>query len=109
MTVDPEVPEVDVDGLAAAIAGGAPVFDVRQPDEYAEAHAPGAVLIPLATVPDHVDTFRADGPVYIICQSGGRSMRASEFLRSQGVDAINVAGGTKAWLAAGQPFESGAN
>ena len=109
MTIDPVVPEVDVASLATAIAEGAPVFDVRQPEEYAEAHAPGAVLMPLATVPDHVGKFPADGPVYIICQSGGRSMRASEFLRAQGVDAINVAGGTKAWLAASYPFETGAN
>ena len=109
MTIDPQVPEIDVAALATFLAGGATVIDVRQPDEYAESHAPGAQLIPLAIVPDNLDSFPSSGPVYIICQSGGRSMRASEFLRAEGIDAINVAGGTKAWLAAGHPFETGAS
>lgn len=102
-----DVPEIDVDTLAERRAEGAPLFDVREPDEYDEAHVPGAVLVPLATVPDSLATFPTDGQVLVICASGGRSKRAVEFLRSNGVDAINVAGGTKAWLAAGKPHERG--
>jgi rhodanese-related sulfurtransferase len=102
-----EVPEIDVDSLDEHKAHGAPVFDVREPDEYDEAHVPGAVLVPLATVPDSLAKFPTDGPVYVICASGNRSRRAAEFLRANGVDAVNVAGGTKAWLAAGKPHERG--
>ncbi|HEX7097284.1 MAG TPA: rhodanese-like domain-containing protein [Acidimicrobiales bacterium] len=102
-----DVPEIDVDELAARRLDGAPLFDVREPDEYAEAHVPGAVMVPLATVPDQLDRFSVPGPVYVICASGGRSKRAVQFLRSQGIDAVNVAGGTKAWLAAGHPYERG--
>ena len=41
---------------------GAPVIDVREPDEYTGGHVPGAVSIPLATVPEHLDDFRATMP-----------------------------------------------
>jgi rhodanese-related sulfurtransferase len=102
-----EVPEIDVDELEAQRAGGAVLFDVREPDEYEDAHVPGAVLVPLATVPDRLDDFPTDAPVYIVCASGGRSRRAAQFLRANGVDAVNVAGGTKAWLAAGKTHSQG--
>jgi rhodanese-related sulfurtransferase len=103
----PGVAEVDVAVLAAALDAGAFLLDVRRLEEYVEAHVPGAVLVPLATVPDALEQFPTDGPVYVICASGGRSRRASQFLRANGVDAVNVAGGTKAWLAAGKPHERG--
>lgn len=102
-----DIPEIDVDQLAELHATGARVFDVREPDEYQDAHVPGAVPVPLATVPDQLGVFPTDGPVYVICAAGGRSRRACEFLRANAVDAINVAGGTKAWLAAGHRAATG--
>ncbi len=63
----------------------------------------GAVLIPLATVPDRIDAFRGTSAAYVICRSGVRSLRACEFLAQQGVEAINVAGGMLAWIELGQP------
>jgi rhodanese-related sulfurtransferase len=103
-----DIPEIDVDELATQRAAGARVFDVREPDEYEAGHVPGAVPVPLATVPDQVGLFPSDGPVYVICAAGGRSMRACEFLRAQGVDAINIAGGTRAWITAGHAVATGA-
>ena len=102
-----DVPEIDVNELEARRAEGAVLFDVREPDEYEDAHVPGAVLVPLATVPEKLDDFPTEGPVYVICAVGGRSRRAAEYLRRTGVDAVNVAGGTKAWLAAGKPHSRG--
>src|SRR5688572_3553937 len=106
--------EVTVDELAALLeaapADGQPaprLIDVREPNEYATAHVPGAVLIPLGTVADNVDAFRGDGPVYVICARGGRSMTAAELVAEQGVDAVNVAGGTMAWIDAGHPVDAG--
>lgn len=95
------VPEIDVDELAKLHAEGVPIIDVRQPDEYVSGHVPGAVLIPLADVPERVEEFPDDQPVYVICRSGARSARAVEFLLNQGLDATNVAGGTLAWVAIG--------
>lgn len=43
--------ETDLTDLATAHAAGAVVVDVREPDEYAGGHVPGAVNIPLSQVP----------------------------------------------------------
>ncbi len=95
-------PEVDIDAFAAGRAAGVPVVDVRQPEEYEAFHVPGAKLIPLADVVARLGEIPTEGPVYVICQSGQRSLRAAEFYRSRGVEAYSVAGGTKAWMEAGR-------
>ena len=69
------VTEIEVNELAEQLQAGARLIDVREPDEYTAGHVPGAVSIPLATVPDHVDAFRGPDAVYVICQGGGRSRR----------------------------------
>ena len=96
-----EVPVIDIAEAARRVDAGVPVIDVREPDEYVEGHVPGAPLIPLATVPERVAEVPADGQVLVICKAGGRSMKAAEFLRAQGIDAVNIAGGTMAWIDAG--------
>lgn len=93
--------------LAERRAGGALLIDVRQPDEWEEFRAPGAVLIPLGEVPERVEEIPSVETVYVICRSGGRSAKAVEFLLAQGYDAVNVAGGSLAWQQAGFPVESG--
>jgi rhodanese-related sulfurtransferase/molybdopterin-guanine dinucleotide biosynthesis protein A len=103
-----DTPAIDIDTLSERMRDGAPVFDVRQPDEYEEARVPGVRLVPLDQVPDRVGEFPTDGEVYVICKSGGRSAKAVEFLRQHGVDAVNVSGGTMAWIEAGNPVDSGA-
>jgi rhodanese-related sulfurtransferase len=102
-----DVPEIDVETLEDLLAEGATLIDVREPDEYTEVHVPKAVLVPLATVPDSLGTIPTDGPVYVICKSGARSGRAVQWLRGQGVDATNVAGGTDAWVRTGKPQATG--
>ena len=101
------ISEISVDELVDRLADGARLIDVREPLEYEEAHVPGAVLVPLATVPDRVDAFQGDGPTYVICKSGGRSMRACEVVATHGVDAVNVAGGTWAWIDSGREYATG--
>ena len=101
------IPEVTVDELAGLLAGGARLVDVREPDEYAQARVPGAVLVPLGTVPEQVEAFRGEGPVYVICARGGRSLKAAEYVAEHGIDAVNVAGGTLAWIDAGHPVDAG--
>lgn len=102
------IAEITVDELAERLAAGARLIDVREPSEYEEARVPGAVLVPLGTVPDHVDAFRGEGPTYVICRSGARSMRACEFVAEHGVDVVNVAGGTMAWVTSGRDYATGA-
>jgi rhodanese-related sulfurtransferase len=101
------IAEIRVEELKPLSDAGAVVVDVRMPDEYAEAHLPGALLIPLPEIPERHDEIPAADTVYVICRSGARSMKACEFLAGAGRDAINVAGGTMAWLEAGYPAATG--
>jgi len=101
--------EIDVDELAAVLADDAAVrlIDVREVDEYESGHVAGARLVVLGTVPDNVDAFRGDGPACVICRSGARSMRACEFLADHGVEAVNISGGTLAWMTSGREVVTG--
>jgi rhodanese-related sulfurtransferase len=99
--------EISVEELDERRATGAALFDVRESDEYTEAHVPGAVLVPLSELTSRVPDFPEDRPLLLICRSGGRSMRAAEFLAEHGRDVTNIAGGTLAWIATGRPVVSG--
>ena len=102
-----DVPEISVAELEAVLAEGATVVDVREPEEYRVARVPGALLIPLSEVSDRLREIQTDSRVYVICAKGGRSMAAAEFLRAAGADAVNVKGGTDAWIEAGNTVQSG--
>lgn len=79
-----------------------PLIDVREADEFASGHVPWAVNMPLSELVARVHEI-PDGPVNIICQSGGRSARAAEYLEQQhGRQAMNVTGGTGQWIAEGR-------
>jgi rhodanese-related sulfurtransferase len=99
--------EISVEEVDERRLAGALLFDVRETDEYNEAHAAGAVLVPLSELPARVGDFPDDQPLLLICKSGGRSLRAAEFLAEHGRDVTNVAGGTMAWIAAGKPVVTG--
>jgi rhodanese-related sulfurtransferase len=85
-----------------AQASGAVLVDVREPDEWAAGHAPGAVHVPLGAVDDAIDRFEGQS-VLTVCRSGGRSTKAAEALAARGVQVRNVAGGMSAWAGAGLP------
>lgn len=99
---------VDVATLQADLAKGAVplLIDVRTPGEYASGHVPGAVNVPLDELASRVsDLGPAEREVYVVCQSGNRSAKASALLAAQGRHPVNVAGGTSAWRSAGFPVE----
>lgn len=104
---EPTEPEVDVDRLAEVAGAGAWVLDVRQPDEYEEGHVPGAHLIPLDELSTRHGEVPKDQEVYVVCGSGGRSAAATQALNGAGYRTVNVAGGTKGWIAAGNPVVTG--
>jgi rhodanese-related sulfurtransferase len=101
------ISEISIDALAEVLSTGARLVDVREVDEYQGGHIPGARLVVLGTVPDHIDAFRGEGPTYVVCRSGARSMRACEFLAEQGIETVNVAGGTMAWTLSGRDTVGG--
>lgn len=96
MTQEISVTDVDQQGV---------VLDVREPHEWAAGHIPGAVHIPLGEVPLRLGEI-PEGTVQVICLAGGRSLRAAEWLNENGREAINVAGGMKAWAQTGLPMEA---
>ena len=105
--MDGQIPEIDIEELAALLEGDIVLVDVRQPDEYVEARVPGVQLIPLPELPDRHDEIPEADTVYVICKLGGRSMKACEFLVGQGRTVVNVAGGTTAWIESGRSIDSG--
>lgn len=88
-------------------AGEAVVVDVREPDEYAAGHVPGALPIPMGQVAARLGEVPRGGTVYVVCASGNRSKAAAQTLEDAGVDAYSVAGGTKGWIERGNPVVTG--
>ena len=98
--------EIDQARFAAAHRDGAVVIDVREPSEYVAGHVPGARLIPLGQLPAHAADLPGNAPVYLVCATGNRSGAMADVLDATGYHAVNVVGGTAAWLRAGHPIES---
>jgi rhodanese-related sulfurtransferase len=102
------------EALAEVPAAGVPdeawLLDVREDDEWAAGHVPGATHIPLGQLGARTDELPRENQIYVICRSGMRSARAAQALTGAGWQALNVAGGMQDWAAAGRPMvtDSGA-
>ncbi len=98
---------IDIDTAKQMIAeGDVQIVDVRQPDEYAQGHVPGAMLIPLNTVMARIDQISADKDVILVCGVGERSAVAAEMAAAMGRTRLyNLEGGTTAWVKQGNPVE----
>lgn len=83
---------------ASVVGSDGQLVDVREPDEVATGTLPGAVNIPLGTLPGRVGELDPSRRVVLLCRSGGRSTQAAEFLTASGFgDVVNLAGGMLAW------------
>jgi len=80
-------------------AGDAPlIIDVREPDEYARGHIPGARLLPLGEVLARSRDLPTDQEIILVCRSGNRSGLAQEWLKAKGFRNVrNLAGGMQRW------------
>jgi rhodanese-related sulfurtransferase len=93
---------LNVDQVCELVKRQAPVvlLDVREQEEYAVVAIEGSTLIPLATL--ETEYVKLDLPkdkqVICICRSGRRSSMAAEFLRSKGIQAVNMEGGMRDWI-----------
>lgn len=67
------------------------LIDVR------EGHIPGAINLPLSQLSHKFEQLDKNKEYYLVCQRGGRSIRACQFLELKGYKVINVDGGTEAW------------
>ncbi len=76
------------------IPENASVVDVRQPEEFAEGHYPGAVNIPLGEIAQRMEEFKnMQTPIIAYCKSGGRSGMAASMLQQAGISEVHNAGG----------------
>jgi rhodanese-related sulfurtransferase len=103
------VPIASVATLAAASLRGERIVDVRDRHEYLSGHVPGAEWIPLPVIPLRLNAFAGNKPVWVVCESGNRSLQAAAYLSGHGVNAVTIAGGTSAWRSAGMPIRTGAS
>ncbi|MFC4854786.1 rhodanese-like domain-containing protein [Actinophytocola glycyrrhizae] len=101
-----QVPTVTVPDLPEPLPDDVTLLDVREPDEWAAGHAPGAVHIPMGELAERLGDLPADNEVYVVCRSGGRSARVTAYLNANGWDAKNVDGGMQSWAAAGRPMDA---
>jgi rhodanese-related sulfurtransferase len=76
------------------------LVDVRTPAEYSAGHIDQALNIDYnaPTFEQRIQTLDKTKPVYIYCQSGGRSSRAAKVMQSLGFQEIyDLQGGYLAW------------
>ena len=74
------------------------LIDVREPAEYEESHADGAINIPLGDILkvdfSKIDT---DKPIYVYCRSGKRAEQAKVILEQAGYKNVTNIGGLINW------------
>ena len=80
-------------------AGKAQAVDVREPDEFAVGHIPGAKLLPLGDVLTRAEEVMPDKTAQwlLYCRPGRRSAAAAQKLEAQGYTGLRDLGGILSW------------
>jgi Rhodanese-related sulfurtransferase len=111
MTMPPPIPTIDVGEAERRLREdptGSILLDVREPNEFVEVRAPGAVLLPTSVFMARIGELPPDRPLLVVCHVGGRSAAVTSYLIRIGrQDVVNVAGGMEAWARAGLPVRRG--
>ena len=108
MAAKARVQEVAVGDAVQAIRDAGVVIDVREADEFAAGHIPGAVHMSRGVLEFRLSGSPAlaarDLPIVLYCKSGGRAALAGCVLHDMGyLHVRSIAGGIDAWVASGQP------
>ena len=85
------------------------ILDVRNPNEFQEAHIAHAINIPVTEVAQHADELKKYDHVYIHCKRGGRARTALEALSQAGLNNLVCIGdaGMDVWIESGYPVVRG--
>ncbi len=82
------------------------LVDVREPEEWVGGHVPGAVHIPMNTIPDRHAEIPTDMPVVVICAHGVRSMQVAQYLIQIGFPEVySLDEGTHGWMMRRLPLD----
>lgn len=110
------VENLNPDEVAAELAAGAILFDLREEDERRRlGMIDGAIEAPRGMLefwadpasPYHRVEFEPDARIILVCASGGRSALAADTLQSMGYDRVaHLDGGLKAWVSSGRPVQA---
>jgi rhodanese-related sulfurtransferase/transcriptional regulator with XRE-family HTH domain len=91
---------------ALMASGELDVVDVRDSNEWATGHVPGARHVPLGDIKDDTKKHLPRDKVLLICAKGGRSMTAAKLAEAIGLQEVySMDGGTLGWAQAGLPIE----
>lgn len=102
------ITEISLDQAEQAVREADVLLDVREADEFAAGHLPGAVLAPrgllefkLSSTPE---LNARDLNVVVYCKTSGRAALAAAVMHDMGYTHVrSIAGGFDAWAAAGLP------
>ncbi len=97
-----ETPSFQPSEVAAKLAAGWTLLDVRTDEEWVEAHIDGSTHLPMDQLMGRIDEI--DDQLICVCAVGARSARVAQFLSAQGKEAANLDGGLHAWADAGLPL-----
>jgi molybdopterin/thiamine biosynthesis adenylyltransferase/rhodanese-related sulfurtransferase len=103
-----EISETDPAGAEEAIAGGAVLLDVREPDEVAQGAVPGSVVIVRGNLEAQIENRIPDKqtPIVVMCAGGVRSAFAAKTLTELGYrDVASMDGGFNRWKDEGRAWE----
>ncbi len=93
-----DYPQIHVEQIDSHLAARQPfVLDVRTPTEFSAGALPGASNFPVDTLREHLAELPRDRPILTYCQAGQRGYVATRMLRQHGFDAVNLAGGYRAY------------
>lgn len=100
MQTKPSLPEISPQELRQKLDENQVLFllDVREQSEYDIVHLEGARLVPLNTLPQHLDSIPSDKEIVVYCHHGQRSLYATAYLQQNGYDDVkNLTGGIDQW------------
>jgi rhodanese-related sulfurtransferase len=102
------IQEVSVDAADQAIRDAQVLIDVREADEYAAGHLPGAIHISRGMLEfklsSNPELSARDLAIVLYCKTSGRAALAACALHDMGyLNVKSISGGFDAWAAAGKP------
>lgn len=108
MTAKAQIQEIPVSEATAAIQSADVLIDVREAEEYASGHIPGAVHMSrgmlefkIGATPELGDRSKS---IVLYCKTSGRAALAAQSLKAMGyLNVRSIAGGIDAWSASGLP------
>lgn len=100
--------EIAVADAERAIREADALLDVREADEYAQGHLPGAVHMSRGMLEfklsNHPKLSARDQRIVLYCKTSGRAALAAAAMKEMGyLNVVSIAGGFDAWAAAGKP------